>query len=90
MSGAHYAGDLSFGKTPQIRRLFDRADVIFAVNTRFGEVSTEGWSLLPVPDTGKTLIHSHNDAGELHKIYHADLAINACPNLLIQGLIAII
>ncbi len=86
MSGAHYAGDLSFGKTPQIRRLFDRSDVIFAVNTRFGEVSTEGWSLLPVPDTGKTLIHSHNDAGELHKIYHADLAINACPNLLIQGL----
>jgi acetolactate synthase-1/2/3 large subunit len=62
------------------------ADVILAVGVRFGEILTDGYTLLQVPRPGQTLIHAHADADELSKIYSADLPVHAHPDALMAAL----
>ena len=79
-----YVGDTSVGLLPHTADLIRRADVIWAMNIRFGEVTTADWQLHPVPKMDSFLIHSHAGPEELNKIYQADMAFNADPNLLAE------
>ncbi len=47
-----YAGEAGVGMPPHIKALVREADVILALNLRFGEMTTDGYTLLrvPVPD----------------------------------------
>ena len=49
------------------------ADVILAVNARFGEATTK-WSLLGVPNPKRRIIHTHASDRELGKIYRPEIA----------------
>ena len=75
-----YIGDAGLGKTPAIKKALAESDLIFALNIRFGENTTDGYELFPVPNMGKTLIHCHLSDAELGKIYQPDLPIHAGPN----------
>jgi len=81
-----YIGDAGLGKTPAIKTSIAEADLIFALNIRFGENTTDGYTLFDVPRIGKPLIHSHASDLELGKIYQADLPIHAGPNALCKVL----
>mgnify|MGYP003647386625 FL=1 len=81
-----YCGDVGLGKTKAMRQALDEADLIFALNIRFGENTTDGYELWPVPRMGKVLVHSHASDAELGKIYQADLPIHAHPNALMAVL----
>ena len=81
-----YVGDTSVGLLPYTADLIRRADVIWAMNIRFGEVTTADWQLKRVPKMDSFLIHSHAGPEELNKIYQADMAFNADPNLLAEQL----
>ncbi len=82
-----YVGDTSVGLLPHTADLIRRADVIWAMNIRFGEVTTADWQLKPVPKMDSFLIHSHAGPEELNKIYQADMAFNADPNLLAEQML---
>jgi acetolactate synthase I/II/III large subunit len=75
-----YVGDAGLGKLDHVKALFADADLILAINLRFGEITTDGWSLMAVPDPGPVLIHAHASDEELNKIYTADLPIHASPD----------
>ncbi len=77
-----YIGDAGLGKTPALKAALAEADLIFALNIRFGENTTDGYEVFDVPRIGKPLIHSHASDLELGKIYQADLPIHAGPNAL--------
>ena len=77
-----YCGDVGLGKTKAMRDTLAEADLILGLNIRFGENTTDGYELWPVPRIGKTLIHSHASDDELGKIYQPDLPIHAHPNAL--------
>jgi len=81
-TSSSYIGDAGLGKTPALKAAIDRADVIFALNIRFGENTTDGYTIFPVPRIGKSLIHSHASDRELGKIYQADMPVHAGPNAL--------
>jgi acetolactate synthase-1/2/3 large subunit len=81
-----YIGDAGLGKTPALKTALKEADLIFALNIRFGENTTDGYELFPVPRMGKGLVHSHASAFELGKIYQADVPIHAGPNALCKVL----
>lgn len=81
-----FVGDAGLGKLPQAAKTIAAADLIFAVNIRFGECTTDGYSLFDVPKMKTTLIHSHADASELNKIYTADIPVFAGPNSLFEKL----
>ncbi|TAG13772.1 MAG: thiamine pyrophosphate-binding protein, partial [Rhodobacterales bacterium] len=75
-----YAGEAGVGMPPHVKRLIAEADVILAVNLRFGEMTTDGYTLLQVPTPQQTLIHVHPSDAELGKIYRPALGLQAGPN----------
>ena len=81
-----YAGDAGVGMTAATKTLLREADVIVAINARFGEMTTDGYTLLDVPAPSQMLIHSHASDLELGKVYVAARAIHAGPNRMLQSL----
>ena len=76
----YFAGVAGVGMTPQVRKLVDEADVMLALNIRFGEMTTDGYSLFDAPSPRQKIIHVHASDRELGKIYQPELAIHAGPN----------
>jgi len=72
-----YAGDASLGIIPDLVRRFRDADLILAIGTRLGDITTGGYSYLDVPRPHQRLVHVHPAADELGRVFQADLMINA-------------
>ncbi len=74
---ASYAGDIGFSLNPKLAARLKEADLIILAGGRFGEVPSQGYSLLGIPDPGVPLVHVHADPDELGRVYQPALAINA-------------
>ena len=70
-----FCGEAGVGMMPGVRDLIRNADVILALNNRFGENSTEAWTLLEVPEPRQRLVHVHASDAELGKVYQPELGI---------------
>lgn len=81
-----YVGDAGVGMSPSLQQTIRDADLILAIGIRFGEMTTNAYTLLDVPHPNTTLIHVHSSDRELGKIYAPDLAVHAGPNLTSQAL----
>ncbi len=81
-----YAGEAGVGMPAHVKRLIRQADVILAINLRFGEMTTDGYALLEVPNPKQTVIHVHGSDAELGKIYRPALAIQSGPNAMVAAL----
>ena len=81
-----YAGEAGVGMPAHVKRLIREADVILAINTRFGEMTTDGYTLLSVPVPSQTLIHVHGSDREIGKVYQPALGIQAGPNAFAASL----
>lgn len=81
-----YAGEAGVGMPANVKRLIREADVILAINVRFGEMTTDGYTLLSVPVPAQTLIHVHGSDREIGKIYQPALGIHAGPNAFAAAL----
>ena len=75
-----YVGDAGVGMAQHISKAIEGADVILAVNARFGEATTKAWTLLDVPYPKQRIIQTHASDAEIGKIYQPELAIHAGPN----------
>ena len=74
---AQYAGHLSLGVNPKLAKRIREADLVIAVGTRLGDITTDGYTHLAVPRPAQKLVHIHASADELGRVYQPDLAINA-------------
>jgi acetolactate synthase-1/2/3 large subunit len=81
-----YAGELSLGTNPKLVDRIRASDLVLLFGGRLGEVPSQGYKLLDVPDPGVPLVHVHADAGELGRVYQAALAIHASPNAFAASL----
>lgn len=81
-----YAGEAGVGMPAHVKALIKNADVILAINVRFGEMTTDGYTLLTVPVPVQKLIHVHGSDRELGKIYQPTLGIHAGPNAFAAAL----
>ena len=75
-----FCGEAGVGMPAHVRELIVSSDLIIAINIRFGEMTTDAYSLLKVPIPDQKLIHVHSAESELGKIYLPDIAIHADPN----------
>lgn len=75
-----YVGDAGVGMAPHIAKAIEQADVILAVNARFGEATTKAWTLLDVPNPKQRIIQTHACDREIGKIYQPEIAFHAGPN----------
>ena len=85
-TNAHYVGHLSLGMNPALKRMVTEADVILAIGTRLGDIATDAYTLLNVPQPKQRLIHCHRDARELGRVYQPEIAVQADASVLLQAL----
>jgi acetolactate synthase-1/2/3 large subunit len=76
---SHYAGDVGLGINPALKEQIEQSDCLILLGARFSENPSQNFTLLGMPNPGKTLIHIHPGAEELGRIYTPTLSINATP-----------
>ncbi|TPN02098.1 thiamine pyrophosphate-dependent enzyme [Mesorhizobium sp. B2-1-3A] len=81
-----FVGEAGVGMVAHVKKLIGDADVILAVNVRFGEMTTDGYTLLSVPQPRQKLIHVHGSDREIGKIYVPAIGIHAGPNAFAKAL----
>ncbi|WP_095199038.1 thiamine pyrophosphate-binding protein [Mesorhizobium carmichaelinearum] len=81
-----FVGEAGVGMVAHVKKLISDADVILAVNVRFGEMTTDGYTLLSVPQPRQKLIHVHGSDREIGKIYVPVIGIHAGPNAFAKAL----
>src|SRR6516162_6718383 len=72
-----FVGDLGTGASPSLVFRCKEADLLLAVGARIGEITSQSYTLLGIPDPGKVLIHVHTAAEELGRVFRASLAIQS-------------
>jgi acetolactate synthase-1/2/3 large subunit len=81
-----YAGDLGIGPNPRLLARVRGADLVLLLGGRLGEMPSQSYTLFDIPEPQVKLVHVHPDAGELGRVYHAHLAINASPTAFCAAL----
>ena len=81
----NYVGDAGVGMSPHMKEMLGTADVILALGPRFGESTTDGYSLFTAPDPVQKLIHVHASDREIGKIYQPVLPIHAHPESFLEA-----
>ncbi|MFT6075197.1 MAG: acetolactate synthase-1/2/3 large subunit [Yoonia sp.] len=74
---ANYAGDLNVGINPRLAARVREADFMLLLGTRFGDIETQGYTLVDPADPQKVIIHIHADADEIGRVYTPDIGIIA-------------
>ena len=72
-----FVGDLGTGASPALVARFKEADLVLAIGARIGEITSQSYSLMGIPDHGKVLVHVHAGAEELGRVFHPTLAIQS-------------
>jgi acetolactate synthase-1/2/3 large subunit len=72
-----FAGDLGTGAAPALLARVKSADLVLAVGARIGEITSQSYTLMGIPDPGKVLIHVHPAAEELGRVFRPTLAIQS-------------
>lgn len=72
-----FVGDLGTGASPSLVARCKEADLLLAVGARIGEITSQSYTLLGIPDPGKVLIHVHAAAEELGRVFRPSLAIQS-------------
>ena len=81
-----YAGVLGTTVDSRLVKHAKEADVILAVGTRLSEMTTQGYTVLDIPQPKQKLIHVYPDASELNKVYRAAVAIHSSVNAFAKAL----
>ena len=83
---ACYAGDLNVGINPRLAARVREADTLIILGSRFGDIETQGYTLVDPANPQKRIVHVHADADELGRVYTPDLAINATAPAMLRAL----
>ena len=73
----NYAGDVGIALNPKLAKRIKESDLLMVVGPRLGEMTTQGYTLVDVPNPSMTLVHVHPGVSELGRVYLPDIAINA-------------
>jgi acetolactate synthase-1/2/3 large subunit len=76
----NYAGVIGIAPVPGLRRRIAReVDLLLVIGARMGEMTTQGYTLIDIPNPQMKLVHIHPAPDELGSVYAPDLAIAATP-----------
>ncbi len=80
-----YVGHAGVGMDPTLASAIKTADVLFVVGSRLGEMTTNGYTLIDIPNPKQKLIHVHPSADELGTVYRADVPVVAVGGDVLEG-----
>ncbi|MFQ6553596.1 thiamine pyrophosphate-binding protein [Aestuariibius insulae] len=72
-----YAGDLNVGVNPRLGERMRQADLLLVLGSRLGDIETGGYERPDPLEAGPAILHVHADAGEVGRVYAAEMAISA-------------
>lgn len=81
-----YAGHAGFAINASLAAGLKAADVVIAIGTRLGDVTTQGFTLLSGAQADQKIIHIAADAGDPRSTIAATLAVPASPRLAAAAL----
>ncbi|MBK0325737.1 thiamine pyrophosphate-binding protein [Rhodobacteraceae bacterium F11138] len=86
----NYAGVIGIAPLPELRRkLREETDLLITVGSRFGEMTTQGYTLIDSPVPQMRMVHVHPGPEELGHVYAPDLSIAANPIAFFRALLAL-
>ncbi|WP_420549872.1 thiamine pyrophosphate-binding protein [Curvivirga sp.] len=71
-----YAGDVAIAVNPKLSKRVKESDLLIVAGPRLGEMTTQGYDLVTIPETAQTLVHVQTGAEELGRVYRPDLGFN--------------
>jgi acetolactate synthase-1/2/3 large subunit len=81
-----YAGHLAYGAPRELSAAVGQADLVIAVGTRLGDVTTQGFQFPAAPQPAQPVIHVWPDATVVGRIRHVDLGVVCDPARFLKGL----
>ena len=85
----HFAAHLGYGVPASIRETLQDADLIVAVGTRLGDVTTQGYLLPEAPQPKQPLIHVYPDGEHLDHVFETAQSVCADAEDFIERLAAL-
>ena len=82
----NYAGDVGLGANPKLVARVKAADLLILLGGRLGEVASQTYTLLDIPNPRTRLVHIHPGPEEIGRVYVPHLAINAAPSRMAAAL----
>ncbi|WP_420413941.1 thiamine pyrophosphate-binding protein [Roseibium sp.] len=85
-SHENYVGVIGIAPSPKLRkRVMEDVDLMIAIGPRFGEMTTQGYTLLDIPTPQMKLVHIHPGAEELGQVYAPELSIVSSPEAFLDA-----
>ncbi|MDB4841879.1 thiamine pyrophosphate-binding protein, partial [Planktomarina sp.] len=81
-----FVGEAGVGMTANTKHLLTEADVVLAVNLRFGEMTTNAFTLFGADRGEQWIAQSHRSGDEFHKYVAPNLSMISDPAPLLDGL----
>ena len=72
-----FAGHLGYGAPAALVEAIAGADLVLAVGTRLGDITTQNYTLFQTPRPTQPLIHVHPDRAQLGRVFEPALAVVA-------------
>ena len=83
----NYVGVLGIAPSPELlRRIADEVDLLIVVGSRLGEMTTQGYELINIPDPQMDFVHIHPAAEELGHVYNPTLSMVATADAFFDSL----
>ncbi|MEJ6396910.1 thiamine pyrophosphate-binding protein [Yoonia sp. 208BN28-4] len=82
-----YVGDLNVGVNPKLAKRVRDADCLLLLGTRFGDIETQGYTLVDPAKPHAAIMHCHADMDEIGRVYAADVGIAVKAPVAIAGLL---
>ena len=80
-----YAGDLGIGPNPKLLARVKAADLVLLVGGRMGEMPSQSYTLLDIPEPQMKFVHVHPGADELGRVYRPHLAHQRGADRVLRG-----
>ncbi|KAB0265731.1 thiamine pyrophosphate-dependent enzyme [Microvirga brassicacearum] len=81
-----YAGHLAYGAPKELSTAVEQADLVIAVGSRLGDVTTQGYRFPGAPRPAQPVIHVWPDAAAIGHIRQVDLGLVCDPARFLKGL----
>ena len=79
----NFAGHLGYGIPPMLAEAIGEADLVLAVGTRLGDVTSQGFTL---PRPGQPLIHVYPDADRIGRVFPVERGVVCDPAAFVEAL----
>ncbi|MEM8707153.1 MAG: thiamine pyrophosphate-dependent enzyme [Actinomycetota bacterium] len=79
-----YCGEAGLGMPQPVRDTIAGADVVVGLGIRFGEMTTDAWTLIDLEDPTQRIVHVHPERTQLGRIYPTAVGVCGDPSVTID------